>query len=75
MPVVELYGGASCLKIVPVKPDEDSGAPVRCGLLLGVSVLGVGFVDNVNLILEELVEFSEVLGNLVDCVGRNVPEK
>ncbi|KAG5722532.1 hypothetical protein E4T56_gene2918 [Termitomyces sp. T112] len=72
--VVELDGRPPGLKILLVEPDQGAGGPVGGRLATGIGVLGVGLVGGVNLIPEELVERSEVLGNFVGNVGRDVFE-
>ncbi|KAG5334795.1 hypothetical protein C0989_003069 [Termitomyces sp. Mn162] len=72
--VVEFDGRPLGLKILSVKPDQGAGGPVGGWLATGVGVLGVGLVGGVDLVLEELVEGSEVLGNFVGNVGGDVFE-
>ncbi|KAG5349091.1 hypothetical protein C0989_006074 [Termitomyces sp. Mn162] len=72
--VVEFDGRPPGLKILSVKPDQDAGGPVGGQLATGVGVLGVGLVGGVDLVLEELVEGSEVLGDFVGNVGGDVFE-
>ncbi|KAG5727065.1 hypothetical protein E4T56_gene20326 [Termitomyces sp. T112] len=72
--VVEFDGRPPGLEILPVKPDQGAGGPVGGQLATGIGVLGVGLVGSVDLVPEELVEGSEVLGDLVGNVGRDVFE-
>ncbi|KAG5333424.1 hypothetical protein C0989_005782 [Termitomyces sp. Mn162] len=72
--VVEFDGRPPGLKISPVEPDQGAGGPVGGQLATGIGVLGVGLVGSVDLIPEELVEGSEVLGNFVGNMGRDVFE-
>ncbi|KAG5348780.1 hypothetical protein C0989_008270, partial [Termitomyces sp. Mn162] len=60
--------------ISSVEPDQGAGGPVGGQLATGVGMLGVGLVGGVDLVPEELVEGSEVLGNFVGNVGRDVFE-
>ncbi|KAG5334136.1 hypothetical protein C0989_004358 [Termitomyces sp. Mn162] len=70
--VVEFDGRPLGLKILPVEPDQGAGGPVGGRLATGISVLGVGLVGGVDLVPEELVEGSEVLGDFMGNVGRDV---
>ncbi|KAG5349441.1 hypothetical protein C0989_003928 [Termitomyces sp. Mn162] len=72
--VVEFDGRPLGLKILLVEPDQGAGGPVGGWLATGVGVLGVGLVGGIDLVLEELVEGSEVLGDFVGNVGRDVFE-
>ncbi|KAG5330552.1 hypothetical protein C0989_008838 [Termitomyces sp. Mn162] len=72
--VVKFDGRPPGLKILPVEPDQGAGGPVGGRLATGISVLGVGLVGGVDLVPEELVEGSEVLGDFVGNVGRDVFE-
>ncbi|KAG5331199.1 hypothetical protein C0989_008312 [Termitomyces sp. Mn162] len=72
--VVEFDGRPPGLEISSVEPDQGAGGPVGGQLATGIGVLGVGLVGSVDLILEELVEGSEVLSDLVGNVGRDVLE-
>ncbi|KAG5723572.1 hypothetical protein E4T56_gene18120 [Termitomyces sp. T112] len=72
--VVEFDGRPPGLKISSVEPDQGAGGPVGGWLAMGIGMLGVGLVGGANLVPEELVEGSEVLGNFVGNVGRDVFE-
>ncbi|KAG5348791.1 hypothetical protein C0989_008188, partial [Termitomyces sp. Mn162] len=76
--VVEFDGRPPGLKILSVKPDQGAGGPVGGWLATGIGMLGVGLVGGVDLVpeelVEELVEGSEVLGDFVGNVGRDVFE-
>ncbi|KAG5349018.1 hypothetical protein C0989_006537, partial [Termitomyces sp. Mn162] len=72
--VVEFDGRPPGLKISSVEPDQGAGGPVGGQLATGIGVLGVGLVGSVDLVPEELVEGSEVLGNFMGNVGRDVFE-
>ncbi|KAG5348648.1 hypothetical protein C0989_009218, partial [Termitomyces sp. Mn162] len=72
--VVKFDGRPPGLEILPVEPDKGAGGPVGGWLATGIGVLGVGLVGSVNLVPEELVEGSEVLGDLVGNVERDVFE-
>ncbi|KAG5727478.1 hypothetical protein E4T56_gene11978 [Termitomyces sp. T112] len=73
--VVEFDGRPPGLEILPVEPDQGAGGPVGGRLVTGIGMLGVGLVGGVDLVPEELVEGSEVLGDLVGNVGRDVFEE
>ncbi|KAG5328278.1 hypothetical protein C0989_010744, partial [Termitomyces sp. Mn162] len=72
--VVEFDRGPPGLKISSVEPDQGAGGPVGGRLAAGVGVLGVGLVGGVDLVPEELVEGSEVLGDFMGNVGGDVLE-
>ncbi|KAG5347724.1 hypothetical protein C0989_011397 [Termitomyces sp. Mn162] len=72
--VVEFDGRPPGLEIPPVEPDQGARGSVGGWLATGIGVLGVGLVGGVDLVPEELVEGSEVLGDLVGNVGRDVFE-
>ncbi|KAG5348697.1 hypothetical protein C0989_008876, partial [Termitomyces sp. Mn162] len=72
--VVEFDGRPPGLKILSVEPDQGAGGPVGGRLATGIGVLGVGLVGGVDLVPEELVEGSEVLGDFVGNVGGDVFE-
>ncbi|KAG5349147.1 hypothetical protein C0989_005608 [Termitomyces sp. Mn162] len=72
--VVEFDGRPPGLEILPVEPDQGARGPVRGQLATGIGMLGVGLVGGVDLVLEELVEGSEVLGDLMGNMGRDVFE-
>ncbi|KAG5348855.1 hypothetical protein C0989_007724 [Termitomyces sp. Mn162] len=72
--VVEFDGRPPGLKISSVEPDQGARGPVRGRLATGIGMLGVGLVGGVDLVPEELVEGSEVLGNFVGNVGGDVFE-
>ncbi|KAG5333770.1 hypothetical protein C0989_004869 [Termitomyces sp. Mn162] len=73
--VVEFDERPLGLEISPVEPDQGAGRPVGGRLAMGISMLGVGLVGGVDLVLEELVEGSEVLSDLMGNVGRDVFEE
>ncbi|KAG5348596.1 hypothetical protein C0989_009605, partial [Termitomyces sp. Mn162] len=72
--VVKFDGRPPGLKISSVEPDQGAGGPVGGWLATGVGMLGVGLVGGVDLVSEELVKGSEVLGNFVSNVGGDVFE-
>ncbi|KAG5348631.1 hypothetical protein C0989_009342 [Termitomyces sp. Mn162] len=72
--VVEFDGRPPGLKISSVEPDQGAGGPVGGQLATDIGVLGVGLVGSVDLVLEELVEGLEVLGDFVGNVRRDVFE-
>ncbi|KAG5348556.1 hypothetical protein C0989_009966 [Termitomyces sp. Mn162] len=72
--VVEFDRRPPGLKILSVEPDQGAGRPVGGRLATGIGVLGVGLVGGVDLVSEELVEGSEVLGDFVGNVGGDVLE-
>ncbi|KAG5727487.1 hypothetical protein E4T56_gene12004 [Termitomyces sp. T112] len=72
--VVEFDGRPPGLEILLVEPDQGAGGLVGGWLATGIGMLGVGLVGGVDLVPEELVEGSEVLGDLVGNVERDVFE-
>ncbi|KAG5348564.1 hypothetical protein C0989_009850 [Termitomyces sp. Mn162] len=72
--VVKFDGRPPGLKILPVEPDQGAGGPVGGRLAMGIGVLGVGLVGGVDLVPEELVEGSEVFGDFMGNMGRDVFE-
>ncbi|KAG5323260.1 hypothetical protein C0989_012318, partial [Termitomyces sp. Mn162] len=72
--VVEFDRRPPGLKISSVEPDQGAGGPVGGRLATGVGMLGVGLVGGVDLVPEELVEGSEVLGDFMGNVGGDVLE-
>ncbi|KAG6867741.1 hypothetical protein C0993_011751 [Termitomyces sp. T159_Od127] len=53
--VIKLDQGSPGLQVAPVEPDKGARGPVRDRFAAGVGMLDVGFIGNVDFVLEELV--------------------